>query len=478
VGDTIQFVDSIASSPTVRLDVNDDTTWACTNFDAPPPRLRRSVASNLLQPGGYVASSTHDFRVVTMTLEVVNTTQDLNATELQKLARELDRPTNFIRYQPNTLTKPVFFKTYRSDVSEILDMLAAKAYRQITVEVLADPYALGLVETAMNAVNLINDPATGTNKCWYALPTILGDVPAPCIITMPLANLDQRLPMIGMCSTTKTLSGPFFYQAESATNGTDTTSTADATASGGNRKTTTFVTPTYATRLTGTLTNSIIPYPGTYRVFLRAKKTVATDTFMIRMFQDVPHSYSGSEDVYYDEGPDATSTNWHWLDLGAQALPWGVPSGVDQSFESDATFDFLVGMTRTAGSGQLYTDVFLFVPVDGPFVDHATTCTVELGTSDFNATLRIDTEADCAFQYVAGTPNRIGGSNGFAISGGLPWVCPNRNNYLSFLPSATDQNVRLGDGSYAVQGAPTISTTIPITLTYYPRYLYVRPSAS
>ena len=42
--DVIQFVSAIDANPTVRLDINDETTWRCRSFLAPPPRLRRSMS--------------------------------------------------------------------------------------------------------------------------------------------------------------------------------------------------------------------------------------------------------------------------------------------------------------------------------------------------------------------------------------------------------------------------------------------------
>jgi hypothetical protein len=57
--------------------------------------------------------------------------------------RELDRPSNFLRYQAGT-SAPVFFRTYRSG-PDAIDFNPIT--REVTVTLLAEPFALGLEQT-------------------------------------------------------------------------------------------------------------------------------------------------------------------------------------------------------------------------------------------------------------------------------------------------------------------------------------------
>lgn len=169
MGDLVRFVDSIATSPTVRLDINDEASWFVRSFSAPPPRLRRSVAQNAMRDGISVGASQYDARTLTIELELVKSTQDASATEVQKLFRELDRASNYLMYQPNNLTKPVFFRLYRSDTSQLEDVIAQAAMRRFTIELLAEPFALGLRET-LGPFTVSNDPANPATN--IAAPTL------------------------------------------------------------------------------------------------------------------------------------------------------------------------------------------------------------------------------------------------------------------------------------------------------------------
>ncbi|GGO86601.1 hypothetical protein GCM10011584_09310 [Nocardioides phosphati] len=163
MADLVRFVDSIVASPTVRLDLNGEATngWYVRSFSAPAPRLRRSMSSNAMRDGISVGSSSYDARTLTIELECIKNDQDSAATELQKLARELDRESNLIMYRPDGASKPVFFKTFRSDLAQIDDVIAQKAMRRFTIELLAEPFALGLPE-ALPKVTVSNDPALGS----------------------------------------------------------------------------------------------------------------------------------------------------------------------------------------------------------------------------------------------------------------------------------------------------------------------------
>jgi hypothetical protein len=465
VGDTIRFVDSIAASPTVRLDLNDETVWATVNFDAPPPRLKRSMSSNLLNPGGHVGATAHDMRTLTLTLEVITNSQDLGATELQKLARELDRPTNYLQYQPTGATSPVFFKTYRSDVSAILDMVAAKTYRTLTIEVLADPYALGLIESALGPANFENDPAGTTNPMIVQTNTIKGDVPAPLLVTTT-SNVLQKMPLMNVTVMQPGYTyGLIFQQMEGITQLTDTTVVADAGASGGSKSRTTPGTTSYTARLQWTAQR----VPGDYRVYVRCAKTVGTDVWKIGLGQS-----SGSGNV----GPTAVSvtinsTGWRYVDLGV--ISWGLGNThADPARLATCTWQFEA--ERVSGTGSLDWDVAIFVPVAGPRFLDCRTCIADCGNVQAGEGVIWDAERDYIFPYTV-ADGQVSSRLGIPSTGGIPWVYPGLTQYFIYIKHVGHYTVSNVLSPITVSD-PALGQLTTIHAQYYPRYLYVRPSAT
>ena len=218
--DVIKFVDSIASSVTVRLDINDGTTWRTGRFEAPPPRLRRATSQNAMRDGINVSSSQYDARTLTIGLTLVHTSEDAKATEIQKLARELDRDVNFLMYQPVGATKPVFFRLFRSDMSQLEQFTGTpSSLAKPTIELLAEPFALGLLET-LGPYTVAYDPA-GTNGCYFDVTGVIGDVEALPSISWPQAAAASSF-VYGLRRRGTPSAMPFLLQAESMTAGTDT----------------------------------------------------------------------------------------------------------------------------------------------------------------------------------------------------------------------------------------------------------------
>lgn len=152
----LQFVDTIASSPTVRLSLNDGVVWKLvadgTRFTPPP--LRRAFAQTLLRDGAHIPADAYDNRVIQLRLALLNSTADAQATQIQTLCRELNRPTNVLKWQPAGATHPVFFRTFRSDIGQIDRILHPSRQQDIIdLELLAEPFAYGLKETLGGALN-------------------------------------------------------------------------------------------------------------------------------------------------------------------------------------------------------------------------------------------------------------------------------------------------------------------------------------
>lgn len=157
----VAFVDSITSSPAVRLDLHSASGgWACLadGTEFPPPELARVAPQSMMADGGIVTSAAYRNRPISLALEApMSLTADAAAALVQTLAREIDRPGgNILRYRSDT-TQAVFFRTFRSGFDAVdWDPVQRRAH----VSLLAEPFAYG-PEEILSPVTVYNDPAEG-----------------------------------------------------------------------------------------------------------------------------------------------------------------------------------------------------------------------------------------------------------------------------------------------------------------------------
>jgi hypothetical protein len=178
---SLAFVDSISATATVRLDMSGTTRGPFnlrdgTRFDPPP--LKRSIPSSLLADGGVPTSASYDNRTCVLQLQPMSNgdfmAPDAAAAQMQLLMRELDRPSNFLRYQAGT-SAPVFFRTYRSG-PDAVDF--SPISKEVTVTLLAEPFAYGLEET-QSGTAVLNNPTTGM---FLDITSPKGDVDTPLFL--------------------------------------------------------------------------------------------------------------------------------------------------------------------------------------------------------------------------------------------------------------------------------------------------------
>ncbi|MCX4468716.1 hypothetical protein OOK41_00020 [Micromonospora sp. NBC_01655] len=116
------------------------------------------MSQTLLTDGATVTAAVYDNRTLRLRLELIVSSADTAASRLQALSRELDRPTNVLRWQPGT-TAPVFFRTLRSPINRITEVAGSTMLRLVDVDILAEPFAYGLRET-LAPVTVPNNPAS------------------------------------------------------------------------------------------------------------------------------------------------------------------------------------------------------------------------------------------------------------------------------------------------------------------------------
>lgn len=468
----VRFVDSITESPTVRMDVNDGTIWrlqASSRLDPPAPK--RARVSTLLTDGAIYPSAAYDDRVLELHWLLVGDTTEAVATQVQLLARELDRRGgNILQYQMPGMADPVYFRTQRLGL-ESIEIITDGTELRIIASIPADPFAYG-TEVDLGTRTVANDPAAATNPTYFDVTNVLGDVQAPVRLKKRVTGAGGVAFLAADAFATRRRGDPdgvpYLLQAESMTQGTNTTTqpnSADFSGSGNNYSRCTFGTATLQTRL------SIGKWPespsvdarGLYRVFGRMRKTVDTDVIRVQVRVGGPEN--GVAQVELDEVTLPETSNLRLLDLGLMQLPVGVaaefrgPTGVPLPVEGAQV---QLHAARDSGTGNLDIDYLLFVPADDLLSFAELTAT---WNPSADSGVVFDSTADLLYVH-RDTGNVIVNSGIGNVDGGLPRLRPGVTNRIYFLD---------GVGSEATN---VVGVSRVLEVSYWPQYLYVKPVAS
>lgn len=461
----IQFVDSISSTATVRLSLSAEP-WRVllAGTDVSPPPLRRSVVSTLLADGSIIPAASYDNRTVTLHLQLDASSPDVAATQIQLLHRELDRQTNILRWQPEPSLPAVYFETFRSpDTTDVVDH-GINLY-DFTIAIPAKPFSLGERENLSNAV-VSNDPNAGSGRFFdIAAGTIKGDVEVPLRVTIAGSSVVGRQSLFATRRRGTPSAAPYALQAETLTMGTDTTVVGATDASGGgaspsgaasNSVQTTFSNNGYIVRLSTTAFPAApsVDARGTYRVL--AKVRGATSVFTMKLEHGIRAIQNNSVTA------TLTSNVYTYVDLGLVQMPEGVdpitdgPGGLPLSVVG-VPLKFYA--TRVSGAGFLIWDHFLLVPADDKF-----------GIVQWGSTTPTSFVIDGASRSIYGVDGsgRVADIGSTAITGDFPTVSPNVANRVSYVNDVTP-NMSTSD---------PVASTVTLALSYWPRYLTVRPVLS
>jgi hypothetical protein len=364
-----RFVDQPTASPSVFLDMNDGAAWKTLGgdfFHLPSPPLRRSVATNALTDGGMLTSAAYDLRTIQFTLELTGATEAAREAQMDALVTQLARPNNLLMYQSSLSTNPVFFRTLRSDDYDLNTQFIPGVAWRVDCTVMAEPFAIG-TRRDLAQVTITNDPAAGTNPARWDMTGVVGDSPTPAFM---------RLQGLGAGGTAilsqRTVNNPtavtVFAQAESATLGTDTSTSAAANTSGGSGTFTTFASNSgLVTRITSAVptASSAEAFRGRYRVFVRAHSADSTSVFTLRYAQNPA---AGQDSI---NGPQVTftgdGTNWFLVDLGIAEFPaFATPTAIGYSGLAPALTAGTLALQaqRNSGTANLDLDYVYLMPAD------------------------------------------------------------------------------------------------------------------
>lgn len=470
----VQFVDSITASPTVRLDLNSAASgWMIDHeagIDISPPTLNYAVASTMLADGEHIAGSSFQNRVLKLPIKLVYTaTTDAAATAIQNLGRELNRPMNIVKLQLQGATSPVFFRTFRSSYTLSMLRLLLTEHTKVTLELPTEYAGLGLLETPVSAVTVSTDPAAATNPCFVDVSGVKGDVEAPAIIRWPSSAIaDDQETVFATRRRGTPSAAPFLFQAEAMTQGTDTTTQpndVNFSGSGNNYSRCTFATATMQMRLQITdLGTPSVDLRGTYRVFLRYRKNTSGDAINLQLrWGDTVGFLSVNNDVFVTPNTNQITT----ADLGLISIPIGVDPVYDSTGAELVVSDsFLlkVQAERTSGTGTIDFDFLLLVPA-GPEPESRFGI-VHWNDASSSPTDHWILDADGTIPHARDASGQIISAGSPAITSGFTFLSPNQTNRIYMLRST-----RAGD-------TWTLTTVSPVSVSYHPRYLSVRPAST
>lgn len=457
-----QFVDGIAASPTVRLDLNSAATGFTVSrdgLDLSPPPMKRATAGTLLTDGEFIPSAAYDNRVLKIPVRLVAKTAAASATALTNLARELNRPTNVLQVQLDGTSTPTFYRTFRAP-DYTLDLLKIRLQytSTMTLEIPAEPFGYGQRVTSSQFV-ITNDPATGTNRAQFDVTGVTGDVETPAFLLLDLsagaAAGTIYAPIIAVRRWGTPSNITPYVQAESGTLGTNTTSTAVTGASGGNAARCTFGTNTLITRVSIAVPyqagSPVVDARGTYRIFARLH-AAAANSYTLRFL--VTAFFGGATIVAGDSvtfaPPDGS---FYLVDLGLIQLPLGSnPAG--EGYAAAKTVQSItlqVQAQRDSGATALDIDYIAALPADQEFLRMLSTGFLDL---------TFDGPNDAGY-YINDTNNAIGSDLAPipVYAGSIPMLTPNGTNRFYVLrPDAAD-------------GTDVAARTFGITVSYWPRSL-------
>jgi len=452
----LAFVDSIAEAPAIRLNLNDGTNIRTlangTVFGM--PILERATSSSKLADGEAVPAAAYGNRMLTLHLDLDGLTDDAIATQLQLVAREINRPSNVLRYKPGT-SQAVHFRTLRSDFN---DLTWDGDVKRATALVLAEPFAYG-TKQALSLVTVNNDPAAVSNGMFFDVSAPLGDVETPLFMSVAQAGVTvsgRRTSAIAVRRRGTPSALPFVVQAEAMTMGTDTTVQAnDAVMSGAgsNYVRCTFATSTMATRVSTTHPSSASEDArGTYRVYVRYRKSVSGDSITMRLTANLD-GVTVSGDTY----TLPSGTNRKWQDLGLVQYPMGpdpVVDGYSGTALSVRGVELRIEAARPAGSGNLDIDAVILVPADDRFA--------LIKWSEFSGPTAFIVDPAKPQVYAVGASGEVRTTQFAELTGLLPYISPGVTNRVYFVLDVGTTNV-----------TDTKTNTVDITPYYWPRYLGV-----
>lgn len=468
----VKFTASAAAA-TVRLDFNVDSGGMKTYPDADNFDLGTVEFDG--EPDAIGVE--YALRNITFDL-VIEGTHAQALAQQAAVARELMRAENWLMYQQDASSDPVWFRTFRASPGSLsLDRVDNERTLNtwvIGITLHAEPFAYG-ERVSLSSVTVNNNPASGTNPCSWTTATILGDAPAPARVQVNPSN-SGAMPGYRWMVSHAALSAaytPVFWQigaSDGWTAGTGTgASTANAAYSGGSYRPVTGSLGLMASRLSGNAPTT--PTRGRYKVLVRVARSDAVTEWALAFGQNVGGTYVYGDTVAFPGDNVGTTEMASWVDLGDFTFPRGAGQVPDGLVATPSTPNISLQAQATVGSAsgeQLRLDCFMLVPLD---------ITGQVGSSTlFSEFTRVgidssgglgvwdgDEEAFWAFNSSSGLFTPMPKNEG-----GYPVLVPGATNVFHLLQQANGNEPLFGEDA-----TDSISVSTAVVVSYHPRWLYV-----
>lgn len=485
----VKFVDSPSTSATVRFDCNDRQLGrTVASFDPGVPTLEGDPNA---------VGQTWGFRAPSIAQRIKGT-KAVALAALSALAREQLRHTNWVMFQLDNATSPVWFKTYATGYQPLtLDRAYVRATDggkvalpdtwEITVPLVAEPFAYG-ARVVLPTVTVANS-LSASNSLRYVLPAIKGDAPTGLRVKItPQGAGGYGASWLVGCIAGETSMTDTVYDigvGDGMAPGSAMTSAPSTVGGtsylGGSYRTWTNTT-TISMVLVLQAVLSPVPAPGRYRVLLRCEldpvSSSVPQTYGFR-FAQLPGGYSiANPDVFVTTPNEVAGTAYTfqgWVDLGESSFPVNqVPVPADVGVLTPASPLITLSMNKGNSAALARIDAIKLIPIDGPYVRSASLLKVTtenlfngfFGTG-FDSTMALTVDADETLLWKT------------LVSGGailpLPGTC--KGGYPIADPAAP-RNLLFcfptGRGlSSSTTAATAAASTWNVDISYYPRYLHI-----
>lgn len=488
----ISWVTGPAAAPTVVLAMNPDDN----NFVSAEDFV---LGSPDWSAEPYSVGGAPGFRTCSFTMVTRGNWTTASAAR-QAVAKQLLAKENWLAVIPSSPNKPMFLHTFRVAQEALQWNESDFGVWKCKVTVVCDPYLYGVPVTG-GPVTINNDPAAGTNPCFFRFTAaILGDAPTPLYLEAAAADMRGRNTAISSQALGGGLSqtAPVLLQNTALVSGTTTGGvagsppiagtitnfTGDAAMSGGNytRFNPGLGDQGWLTVLHGTnlLTSTLI---GDYRVLVRVRSDDTAADWALRLVQTAGASntfelYPGEQATYV-----RTTTGPHYVDLGVFRFPFGAPqlvSALDSPYGNPGlSFALQVNWLdyHTAGTDPtIDIDCLVFVPVGQ---DQAVSNTY--GSTAYDKSLPAATYKG-VWNGLTGARYLLDTSSNYSPgvipypSGGLPVLVPGADNTIHFFRHVgTGYNDPRTGGTTGTNDA--LADTTALSWKYFPLYLDIRSDA-
>lgn len=461
----VQIVASPDPGATVLYDFNVDPTRKVgrDGFDAGYPEWRG-------EPG--TVGGVDDYRTIQFT-HLIDAVDDTTArANLIKLGQLLLADKGWLLIQQRASSNPRWARIWRSSpgalswdrvqIRTTTGSGAAKGKYAFDLALEADPF-LQEASVTLASGTITNDPASGSFQ--LALPDVLGDAPAPAIVTMtPSARADGALHLLQCAPVLAAGTGaPIVWQVGTGDGWSVSAmaaATADADWSGGSYRQT--------TGAAASVGGSKTVQPGHYRAFVRAGAPAAATGVWRFGFYSSPLSAPVVSESWQIVAGSADEAQWH--PVGIVTFPLGAALA-DSVLAVEPAITVTVAMTidRISGTGNLNVDAIVLLPVS----DEATSLrwAVFCNVADTSITNDI-VDGDQQIIYSRDPGDSKLKTRPPVAMGGFPVLQPGPN--VMHILGALVGGKADGDGVLATvpSRVDLITVTTAVIVTYRPRYLW------